>query len=183
MNDENQNFDELEEQLARLMPQGPEPSYLRALGRHLDSLEEERRESEAKKIVWVRFAPLAAAACIALGLTIFIQTGDESVEAGAVASVGEFDTMMSEDDLLPIASAELLVPEFPALQLPNSYLGGSSDGLVQVSAGATRNSASATVSSWTIDVQDAEEFEREHDAAQRMSFIIPTEADGLELEY
>lgn len=177
MNEDEQNFDELEEQLARLMPQGPEPSYLRALGRHLDGLEEERRESEAKKIVWVRFAPLAAAACVALGVTLFVQMKDDTSNGAAIAS-----TEVAPVSEIAAPAGDLLVPEFPSLQLTNSsYLGGSPEGFVQVSGG-NKNVASP-VSSWTIDVQDAEEFEREHDAAQRMSFIIPTEADRIQLDF
>ena len=56
-------FEELEQQLRSLTPAPPKAHVERQIGRELDLLADHRREN---RIVWIRFAPLAAAACLVL---------------------------------------------------------------------------------------------------------------------
>ncbi len=60
---EPERFDDLESRLRRLSPAPPSASLERRLGRELDALSENRRQDN---LVWMRFAPLAAAACLVL---------------------------------------------------------------------------------------------------------------------
>ncbi|MCB1232069.1 MAG: hypothetical protein KDN19_17505 [Verrucomicrobiae bacterium] len=56
-------LEDLEASLRKLTPAPPSASFEHRLGRELDQLTEDRREN---RIIWVRFAPLAAAACLVL---------------------------------------------------------------------------------------------------------------------
>lgn len=63
---------ELESKLrSRLTPQAPNEAFLRDLGRRLDRAARDRREN---RVVWVRFAPVAAAACVAVAGLFALQS-------------------------------------------------------------------------------------------------------------
>ena len=63
-------FEDLESRLRRLSPAPPREDFERRLGRKLDTLSQNRQENQ---IVWMRFAPLAAAACLVLAGAWMIQ--------------------------------------------------------------------------------------------------------------
>lgn len=64
------DFEDLESRLRRLSPAPPRAAFERRLGRELDSLSRNRQEN---RIVWLRFAPLAAAACLVLAGSWLLQ--------------------------------------------------------------------------------------------------------------
>lgn len=61
--EEDSDFQELEQKLAGLKPLPPSEAFSRRLGNRLDAIASTRTED---KIVWMRFAPVAAAACVIL---------------------------------------------------------------------------------------------------------------------
>ena len=61
--EEDSDFQELEQKLSGLKPLAPSEAFTARMGQRLDVMEQARAED---KIVWMRFAPVAAAACVVL---------------------------------------------------------------------------------------------------------------------
>ena len=87
--EEDSDLQDLEAKLARLSPAGPSAAFSRRTGRKLDDLERSRLEN---RIVWVRFAPVAAAACIVLTATFLLRNQlVEQQRVGAHANSNDFE--------------------------------------------------------------------------------------------
>ena len=127
-------FDDLESQLRRLSPAPPSAAVERRLGRELDALTENRRQN---RVIWMRFAPLAAAACVVLTGAWILQghLGRQAMEqaraeANSSATAAESLVENSEPSSpAPVPASRKFVSP-PAL--PSS--GVSSDRLVPVSS-------------------------------------------------
>lgn len=61
--EEDSDFQELEQKLSGLKPLAPSEAFTARVGQRLDAMDQARVED---KIVWMRFAPVAAAACVVL---------------------------------------------------------------------------------------------------------------------
>ena len=123
--DDASELSDLERRLARLTPAGPAEPAARRLGRHLDALASQRRETRR---VWWRVAPLAAAACVTLFAGLHwkqqlisaaadnqvAQSQSQAEEPATASSSGNFvsppplRTGIPAENFVPVSSQEFL---------------------------------------------------------------------------
>ncbi len=111
---------DLEARLLRLNPAPPAGSFERRLGRQLDTRDQGRRDHQR---LWMRFAPVAAAACIVLAgswmlqrqlarTTLVQQTSTPPETAPAAADARHFVSPPAADSpmdrLVPVSSQQYL---------------------------------------------------------------------------
>ena len=100
--EDDSDFQELEKKLLGLKPQAPSENFSRRMGHRLEALERNQAED---KVVWVRFAPVAAAACVVLTSAFLFR--DHLLEQQKVAETGKGNEIDS-------ATVPVVAPPAPA---------------------------------------------------------------------